>query len=1294
MPGVAGPETVSTKRLPEGTPVSARAQRGRQAMRYGSQRVLAEAAAERRAAAKAPDDPTERLGAVYELFMRRHPKAPQLQALSDEIGAMRGDDEGELATATGLWLDLVEGKQCKGVEAINLMIGDDLDGDESEALWACAHGLTHGAQVIPGVAYHPLRYVEPDPKFRSLVHLNFDSMDRNGDEVLSWAEFVAWWTSKAKQRPNTEAVCNARVIFHMHDQQGNGLLDKDEMAGLVRALKLEPLLLSEEALTAAGADIARLRSAVWKSRSRALATVGAKLMGVPIPVLEEMQRQEAKELKKRRRLKKSYTGSLPSELVEQGWLNKRGGQDGQKRFKKRFFVMGNHLLGYFEKEEWGRANCRGVIDLDSATVVARGTTFRSKGLFGFNIVTKERTYNLYASSDEERTCWELAISAHTPCLPRLTKTPNEQFGGTWLEVTFTDWSDPQPFNIQLGGGTSLKPLHIGHVDDTTGSLHELHNGILLTHILTSQDAALESQGPEETPLSEFDVSGISVGEAYDVMQSSSRPLTLRFYEPAEVEMLFESSAATRLSFSGVTSRQLIIRSIDPRSPCLDNRHMRPGLMLKSVQEHDISCLPVSEVHLMLESTVRPLKLNFIAFSSLESQDDNAEYAAADAELDDGSFDETLAKIRSLSSANPNNIATSCFDAAEFDAMAYADQVALLWCMNSGIENADSQMGCYACQPSDYDRFKPFFSRALSKYHGVPEGARHRNDWNLKHAEGVPEDGMLDLATLGLPPLSMRVRVGRNLETFPLPGAMTKLQRCELENFVLEKLLLKLISMPEFGGRYCSFTPGHPNHVDMEEYKALIDSHIAFKDMSTDEYLLSAGIAHHWPHGRGVYVSDDKTLVIWVGEEDHLRIMSMRLGSVLNEVFDTVKAALDLIEGMQGMNFAMSADFGAVTSCPTNLGTGMRSSVLLKLPNLTSDGTDTNAKAIAKPLGLTVRGIGGEHTPIGADGTVDISPSARFCITEAEIMVRLFRGIAGLLTEEAKGPPAQHKSAAKKPKSAEAVTASAWKPVSKSKSKQKKVADDKSAPKTERRSRVPCVGHLLVNGSSTPFRVATFGPALFEQQGEVLAVWAEPRNAATELRNAAALKDNWAICERGGDKHVSKALRAQAAGAVGLLIVNTADTGRPLVPRGEANGITIPVLCCSSIAFSTSASLFQIGVSYCRGASFVSVTGQLYAIKFSSSELEVKWLYRERYMQEAKQLYANYAATRLVNSLSRDVRRALIEDGGTLTTRQAFEKFDTDGDGVITAEEFTSGLSVLGMTICPDDIDRFMVRVQR
>merc|ERR1712113_1301248 len=119
----------------------------------------------------------------------------------------------------------------------------------------------------------------------------------------------------------------------------------------------------------------------------------------------------------------------------------------------------------------------------------------------------------------------------------------------------------------------------------------------------------------------------------------------------------------------------------------------------------------------------------------------------------------------------------------------------------------------------------------------------------------------------------------------------------------------------------------------------------------------------------------------------------------NDVFDRLKSALDTVENIPGLKFAKSPDYGYVTSCPTNLGTGMRASVHIQLPRLTRDGTDAKAKEVCKPLGLSLRGLGGEHTPIGADGTVDISPSRRFIIQECEIVTALYQGLKQLKEAE-------------------------------------------------------------------------------------------------------------------------------------------------------------------------------------------------------------------------------------------------------------------------------------------------------
>ena len=264
---------------------------------------------------------------------------------------------------------------------------------------------------------------------------------------------------------------------------------------------------------------------------------------------------------------------------------------------------------------------------------------------------------------------------------------------------------------------------------------------------------------------------------------------------------------------------------------------------------------------------------------------------------------------------------------------------------------------------------------------------------------------------------MRVRVGRNLTSFPLPGAMTKEDRVKFEKTMLGAFA-ELIANESYGGAVYSMTPhadwtevtgeagGNPNLISAEKYQELVDAHVMFKDMAADPYLASAGIASDWPCGRGCYQSKDGGFIIWFGEEDQLRIMCMGTGFVLNSVFGRLEGALKMVESIDGIEFATSTKYGYVTSCPSNLGTGMRASVHLKVPNLinAADGTDAHARDICKPLGLSVRGLGGEHTPVGADGTVDVSPSARLFVTEGQIVARLFQGVKLLLAEEKKAAP--------------------------------------------------------------------------------------------------------------------------------------------------------------------------------------------------------------------------------------------------------------------------------------------------
>jgi protein arginine kinase len=109
--------------------------------------------------------------------------------------------------------------------------------------------------------------------------------------------------------------------------------------------------------------------------------------------------------------------------------------------------------------------------------------------------------------------------------------------------------------------------------------------------------------------------------------------------------------------------------------------------------------------------------------------------------------------------------------------------------------------------------------------------------------------------------------------------------------------------------------------------------------------------------RGLYVSNDETTSLMVNEEDHLRFQVMASGLDFPEAF-TAAAALD--EKLEGqLQYAFSAEFGFLTACPTNLGTGMRASVLVHLPALVITREIEKVLRGALHIGLAVRGLYGE-----------------------------------------------------------------------------------------------------------------------------------------------------------------------------------------------------------------------------------------------------------------------------------------------------------------------------------------------
>jgi len=299
-------------------------------------------------------------------------------------------------------------------------------------------------------------------------------------------------------------------------------------------------------------------------------------------------------------------------------------------------------------------------------------------------------------------------------------------------------------------------------------------------------------------------------------------------------------------------------------------------------------------------------------------------------------------------------------------------------INSGIQNPDSGIGIYAGDVESYELFGALFDDVIKEYHGFSKSDIHKSNLNT-----------IDLNTTnpdieGKYILSTRIRVGRNLENMPLGPAISKTQRDEIENRVSKTL--NLLEGELAGKYYCL------SKISEEDKISLIKDHFLFK--AGDRFLESSGLNRDWPDGRGIYHNDDKTFLVWINEEDQLRIISMQKGGDIKEVFERLVLAIRNLE--KKMQFSFNNHLGYITSCPTNLGTAMRASVHIKLPKLGSD--MKKFKQITDKYHLQIRGIHGEHSQ-SEDGIYDISNKRRLGITEVQCVQDMHDGVVALIESE-------------------------------------------------------------------------------------------------------------------------------------------------------------------------------------------------------------------------------------------------------------------------------------------------------
>ena len=184
-------------------------------------------------------------------------------------------------------------------------------------------------------------------------------------------------------------------------------------------------------------------------------------------------------------------------------------------------------------------------------------------------------------------------------------------------------------------------------------------------------------------------------------------------------------------------------------------------------------------------------------------------------------------------------------------------------------------------------------------------------------------------------VSTRIRLARNLKEYPFPIRLPADKAREVVDKVGEAL------------KDCEIKF---HRIDLDNIPdtirvAMIERHLVSPDFISEQ------------DGRAVYLSDDNTVSIMVNEEDHIRLQVIKDGFELNEAFVLADQIDNILS--KKLNFAFHERLGYLTQCPTNLGTGMRASVMLHLPALRMSGVVNRIGANLSKLGLTMRGLYGE-----------------------------------------------------------------------------------------------------------------------------------------------------------------------------------------------------------------------------------------------------------------------------------------------------------------------------------------------
>ena len=225
-------------------------------------------------------------------------------------------------------------------------------------------------------------------------------------------------------------------------------------------------------------------------------------------------------------------------------------------------------------------------------------------------------------------------------------------------------------------------------------------------------------------------------------------------------------------------------------------------------------------------------------------------------------------------------------------------------------------------------------------------------------------------------ISSRIRLARNLAEFPFLSRANQKERGEIERQIREALFTAQLGSDV---AYLSLPP-----LSALDRLFLVERHLISR-----EHAFGTG-------PRGVGLGGKETISVMVNEEDHLRIQGLRSGFQLRQVWELVNDVDSALE--RSLQYAFDRQFGYLTVCPTNVGTGMRVSVMLHLPALVMTRQIEKVFQAVSKIHLAVRGFYGEGTQASGD-FYQISFQPTLGKSEAEIVANVERVVPKIIEYE-------------------------------------------------------------------------------------------------------------------------------------------------------------------------------------------------------------------------------------------------------------------------------------------------------